>query len=83
MGAAKLAKAEEPMGFMSWLLGKPAVKPGPKRAAGKPASREELIRQAMKIRAEKRKEFDKLDPETRARLLRQAMGKDGPGEGDS
>lgn len=65
------------MGFMSWLLGKPAAKPGAKKE-----TREELIRRAMQIRAEKQKEFDKLDPETRARLLRQAMGKDEPGKGD-
>ena len=71
------------MGFMSWLLGKPAAKPGPKPAAKKAQSREALIREAMKIRAEKQKEFDKLDPATRARLIRQAMGKDEPGGGGS
>ena len=65
------------MGFLSWLLGMPA-KP-PRKPAAKKQSREELIRQAMQIRKEKQKEFDKLDPETRARLLRQAMGKDEPG----
>ena len=66
------------MGFLSWLLGKPAAKP-PAKPAAKKQAREELIRQAMAIRKEKQKEFDKLDPETRARLLRQAMGKDEPG----
>ena len=68
------------MGLLSWLLGMPE-KPSEKPAA-KTESREELIRRAMKIRAQKQKEFDKLDPETRARLLRQAMGKDKPGRED-
>lgn len=67
------------MGFISWLLGKPTVRPGPDTAAEKTQSREELIQHAMNIRAQKQKEFDKLDPETRLRLLRQAMGKDKPG----
>jgi hypothetical protein len=65
------------MGFMSWLLGRPAAETPARSAQGQ--SREELIRQAMQIRKEKQKAFDKLDPETRARLLRQAMGKDKPG----
>jgi hypothetical protein len=68
------------MGLFSWLRGKPAGKPGNKPAARKPAgpSREELIANALNIRAEKKKEFDKLDPEVRVRLLRQAMGKTEP-----
>ena len=66
------------MGILSWLLGKPAAKPSAKPAARR-ETREDLIRQAMAIRKEKQKEFDKLDPETRARLLRQAMGKDESG----
>ena len=68
------------MGLFSWLLGMPAKKPGQKPAARKSAaqSREELIANALNIRAEKKKEFDKLDPEVRARLLRQAMGKAEP-----
>ena len=68
------------MGLFSWLRGKPAPKKPAKAAPVKKAaeSREELIRRASQIHAEKRKEFDKLDPETRERLLRQAMGKKGP-----
>ena len=64
------------MGFFSWLLGMPA-KPAGKPAARKRGAqtREELIAEAMRIRAEKKKIFDKLDPEVRAKLLRQAMGK--------
>jgi hypothetical protein len=52
-------------------------KPGnqPKSGIGAPKSREELIRKALEIRAEKKKVFDKLDPEVRERLLKQAMGK--------
>lgn len=70
------------MGFFSWLLGKPAGKPQPTDSANTPGSREALIREAKRIHGQKRKEFENLDPETRARLLRQAMGKDKPG-GDS
>lgn len=78
------------MGFFSWLMGKPAQKPGTKagakKTAAKPAaaqgrftakaeSREELIRRATQIHAEKRREFEKLDPEVREKLLRQAIPK--------
>jgi len=72
------------MGLFSWLRGKPAPKKtasaAPKTAPAQKAgeSREELIRKATQIHAEKRKEFDKLDPETRERLLHQAMGKKDP-----
>jgi hypothetical protein len=74
------------MGIFSWLKGGKApkktgaAKPAPGKAAAKPVaassqSREELIRNALKIREEKKREFDKLDPEVREKLLRQAMGK--------
>ncbi len=68
------------MGIFSWLRGKPA--PAKKAKGATPAksggeSREELIRKAMQIRDEKKREFDKLDPATREKLLRQAMGKKG------
>ena len=68
------------MGLFSWLRRKPAPK---KPAAAAPAktaaeSRDELIRKAAQIHAEKRKEFDKLDPAVREKLLRQAMAKKDP-----
>ena len=66
------------MGFLSWLMGMPEKRP--EKPAAKKESREELIRRAMEIRKQKQKEFDKLDPDVRARLLRQAMGRNEPGE---
>lgn len=68
------------MGFFSWLRGKPAPKKPAKAAPAKKTgeTREELIRRASQIHAEKRKEFDKLDPEVREKLLRRAMGKKDP-----
>ncbi|MFZ0693456.1 MAG: hypothetical protein WAN51_04775 [Alphaproteobacteria bacterium] len=73
------------MGLFSWLRGKPAPKkPAPAAPANKAGakkageSRDELIRKAAQIHAEKRKEFDNLDPAVREKLLRQAMGKKDP-----
>jgi hypothetical protein len=68
------------MGFLSWLLGRPGPRKKGKAAPARTApaialSREELIQNALKIRDEKKREFDKLDPEARLKLLRQAMGK--------
>lgn len=72
------------MGIFSWLRGKPALakkaKPAaPAKSGGE--SREELIRKAMQIRDAKKREFDKLDPAVREKLLRQATGKKGPDDG--
>jgi hypothetical protein len=40
-----------------------------------PLSRERLIEQALAVRAEKRAVLDELDPATRARIERAALGK--------
>ena len=73
------------MGLFSFFRGKPAAKPKAAKAAapaqGGGASREELIRKALQIREEKKREFDKLDPAVREKLLRQAMGKKDPDDG--
>lgn len=73
------------MGLFSFFRGKPAAKPKTAKpaASAQPggASREELIRKALQIREEKKREFDKLDPAVREKLLRQAMGKKDPDDG--
>ena len=68
------------MGLFSWLRRKPAPKkPAPATPAKTAAeSRDELIRKAAQIHAEKHKEFDKLDPTVREKLLRQALAKKNP-----
>lgn len=64
------------MGLFSWMRGKPAPKKAmpaaPAKSGGR--AREELIRKAVQIHAEKRRDFDKLDPGLRDTLRRQAMG---------
>ena len=73
------------MGLFSFFRGKPQAKPKSAKAAApaRPggASREELIRQALRIREEKKREFDKLDPAVREKLLRQARGEKDPDDG--
>jgi len=64
------------MGFFSWLFGPPAPKKkGGAAPAGRAETRDALIEKALRIRADKKRAFDKLDPEARERLVRQAMGK--------
>jgi hypothetical protein len=71
-GSAKSAKART---VKPARAAKPTRAAKPSSAADAAMSRERLIEQALAVRAEKRAVLDELDPATRARIERAALGK--------